>query len=463
MFFTAEDTIFAQASAKGKSGVSIIRISGDGAELVLKKMCLRKKITSRHATYCSLFNPVTQDHIDDALVIFFQSPKSFTGEDVLELHIHGSNIVIKEIFCVLTDYFNFRIAEPGEFSKRAWLNGKMDLLKAEAIADLIQAETSIQKKQALFHYHGFASKKIYDLRIDILEQLSFLEAYIDFPDEDIPEEILNKISTSISDVSNQIDSLINDNKIGEKIREGIHFTIIGPPNSGKSSFLNEIAQREVAITSEYSGTTRDLIEIEVDIAGYHVIITDTAGIRISSDYVEKIGIKKAIELATSTDFVIIMYDAKLFLDDEKEFFSFIESLDDEIKNKNGLILFNKIDLISSQDKISKLQSNINNWPTYPISLIDNLGVDIAKKAMISFLDKSYNLGESILITRERHRSALKKCLKSLKNFHDIDIINDCEYACEELRIAMNAIAEITGDFFIDDILDNIFSNFCIGK
>ena len=313
-------TIFALSTGPGIAGVAIIRISGPEASNVIKSLTSRAIPKPRMATLRKINNINTSELIDEGIILWFPGPESYTGEDMAEIHIHGGKAVVLTIQNEISKIENCRLAEPGEFTKLAFQNGKINLLKAESIADLISAETEIQRLQAVKIMNGKSSKKFNELRDKLLKILSFIEAKIDFPEEDLPEENLKKIKQDSSNVLNEINKILNDQKVGEIIREGFKIAIVGPTNAGKSSLLNNLSNREVAIVSEIAGTTRDVVEAHLNVDGYPVIISDTAGIRDSKDEIEKMGIKLSLKKAENADLKLVVVDVKSidlsgFLDD----------------------------------------------------------------------------------------------------------------------------------------------------
>ena len=303
-------TIFALSSGPGISGVAVIRISGLKTKEILEKIATGPFPEPRVASLKKIIEIQTKDLIDEGILIWFPGPKSYTGEDMAEIHIHGSRAVIQSILDNISKIEGCRIAEPGEFTKRAFQNEKINLLKAESIGDLIASETEIQRKQALKIMSGKSSEKFDSWRKILLKILSNLEAKIDFPDEDLPSNILNNIKKDSQKVKLEIKKVLNDSKVGERVREGFKIAIIGPTNAGKSSLLNYFSKREVAIVSEKAGTTRDIIEVHLNIDGFPVIMSDTAGIRNSKDEIEKKGIKLALKRAEDADLNILVFEPK---------------------------------------------------------------------------------------------------------------------------------------------------------
>ena len=332
-------TIFALSTGPGISGVAIIRISGTKASEVIKLLTSKELPKPRRATLRKINNINTSELIDEGIIIWFPGPESYTGEDMAEIHVHGGKAVVLALQNEILKVKNCRLAEPGEFTKLAFQNGKINLLKAESIADLITAETEIQRLQAVKIMNGKSSDKFNELRTKLLKILSFIEAKIDFPDEDLPEENLKKIKQDSSDVLNEINKILNDQKVGEIIREGFKIAIVGPTNAGKSTLLNNLSNREVAIVSEIAGTTRDVVEAHLNIDGYPVIISDTAGIRDSKNEIEKKGIKLSLKKAENADLKLVVVDAR-----NADLSGFLNDL---LKN-DAILVVNKSDLIKKK-------------------------------------------------------------------------------------------------------------------
>ena len=395
-------TIYALSTGSGAAGVAIIRVSGPEAANVVKSLTQEEIPTPRMATLRKINNINTSELIDEGIIIWFPGPESYTGEDMAEIHIHGSKAVIIAVQNEISKLTNCRLAEPGEFTKLAFLNGKINLLKAESIADLISSETEIQRLQAVKIMKGKSSKKFNELREKLLKLLSFVEAKIDFPEEDLPEENLKKIKQDSSEVLNEINKILNDQKVGEIIREGFKIAIVGPTNAGKSSLLNNLSNREVAIVSEIAGTTRDVVEAHLNIDGYPVIISDTAGIRDSKDEIEKKGIKLSLNKAENADLRLVVVDAKNI--DLSGFFK-------DLLKKDSILVVNKSDLLRG-----KLEPEIYKLNHVLISLKDNLNIDKLISKIKNNLKNKFISEEDILITRERHRQHLVQCAVHLKNF-----------------------------------------------
>ena len=442
-------TIYALSSGPGLSGVAVIRISGPNSSKVLKLLTNHELPAPRVATLRKINNINTSELIDQGLILWFPGPQSYTGEDMAEIHIHGGKAVVEALLSTLSNIKNCRLAEPGEFTKLAFQNGKINLLKAESIADLISAETEIQRSQAIKIMKGKSSEKFNQLREKLLKILSFVEAKIDFPEEELPEDNLKRIKEVSSDVLNEIKNILNDQKVGEIIREGFKIAIVGPTNAGKSSLLNNLSNREVAIVSEIAGTTRDVVETHLNIDGYPVIISDTAGIRDSKDEIEKKGIRLSLKKAENADLKLVVVDAKNI--DLSGF------LNDLLK-KDAILVINKSDLLKE-----KLDSEISKFNHVLISLKDNLNIDKLILKIKNNLENKFISEEDILITRERHRQHLLQCVDHLNNFSDKNDKKDFDKAAEDLRLATRQLGMIVGKVDVEEILGSIFNDFCIGK
>tara|TARA_Y100000768_G_scaffold291010_1_gene225089 strand:- start:3 stop:1334 length:1332 start_codon:yes stop_codon:yes gene_type:complete len=442
-------TIYALSSGSGLSGVAIIRISGQEASNVIKALTSKEIPKPRVATLRKINNINTSKLIDEGIIIWFPGPESYTGEDMAEIHIHGGKAGILAVQNEISKVKNCRLADPGEFTKLAFQNGKINLLKAESIADLISAETEMQRLQAVKIMEGKSSDKFNELRDKLLKILSFIEAKIDFPEEDLPEENLKKIKQDSSNALNEINKILNDQKVGEIIREGFKIAIIGPTNAGKSSLLNNLSNREVAIVSEIAGTTRDVVEAHLNIDGYPVIVSDTAGIRHSKDEIEKKGIRLSLKKAENADLKLIVVDAKSI--DLSGF------LNDLLKN-DAILVINKSDLLKEalDPEILKLNHVL-------ISIKENLNIDVLIKKIKSSLKNKFITEEDILITRERHRQHLLQCANYLKNFLDKNDKKDFDKAAEDLRLATRHLGMIVGKVDVEELLGSIFNDFCIGK
>jgi len=438
------NTIFALSSGRGKTGVSVIRVSGSRAVDALFAFGINELPKERVATFCKLKKDGAI--IDHALVLYFKAPHSFTGEDIVELHLHGSVAVVKQVLEVLGGVKGFRMAEAGEFSKRAFENNKMDLVQAEGLADLIEAETLAQMRQAIRAMEGETSVVYEDWRRRVIEVMAFIEAYIDFPEEDIPANLdadaQKKVKTIIAEISGQV---ANDN--GERLRIGAVATIIGAPNVGKSTLINFLSKRDISIVSDVAGTTRDALEAHLDIGGLPLTLIDTAGIRESEDAIEQEGVRRALDKAAKADFKIIMLEAGQKIDDP-----ILKLID-----KDSLVVLNKIDVVASE------HLEYGNGVIH-ISLKNKTGTEVLLEKLKQKLEQMLANSENGIITRNRHRQALQDCVAGLQGF--IAARQDklpIELCAESLRGAAIHLGKITGKIGVEDILDKIFSEFCIGK
>jgi len=442
-------TIFALSSGPGISGVAIIRISGVETQNVIKLLTGKPLPKPRVATLRKISKINTSELIDEGIILWFPGPESYTGEDMAEIQVHGSKAVIDELHSSISEIKNCRLAEPGEFTKLAFQNGKINLLKAESIADLISSETEIQRKQAIKIMEGKSADQFNFLREKLLKILSNVEAKIDFPDEDLPDNILDEIKNSLNDVIKKIEKILNDQKVGERIREGFKIAILGPTNAGKSSLLNHLSNRDVAIVSEIAGTTRDVIETHLNIDGYPVIISDTAGIRESKNEIEKKGIKLSLNRAEEADLKLVVVDAK-----KLDFTDVLKGLLDQ----NAILVINKSDLLEKE-----IDTEIKKINHVLISIKENKNIDQLISKIKNILKNKFIKSDDILITRERHRQHLEQCLDHLKNFNKKNEDEDFDKAAEDLRLATRHLGMIVGKVDVEEILGSIFNDFCIGK
>ena len=438
--------IYALSSGRGPSGIAIIRVSGKDtlgiAELISKK----KNLKSKEINFCKFYDPSNNNLIDEGLLLLFPAPNSFTGDHLAEFHIHGSNAVVACFLKVLSEQDNSRLAEPGEFTKIAFQNDKIDLIEAESIGDLIHAETELQRQQAIKLVQGNASNYYNKLREKLIKSLAYIEAKIDFAEDDLPYSILKDVHKSIKDVHNDIKKILEDHKVGEKIRDGFRVSIIGEVNAGKSSLLNLLSKRDVAIVSAEEGTTRDVIETYLNIDGYPVILADTAGIRVSKNEVEKKGILLAINKSKESDLNIILIDNSSKQTDIK-----VQNL----INESSIIVLNKSDINSTH--------NSNFKEALLVSVQNNKNIDKLIDKIKDKLSKKFMTSNNVLVTRERHREKLTACLKEIDNFLKKDLNKDIEIAAEDLRIATRHLGGIVGKVDVEEILGSIFKDFCIGK
>jgi tRNA modification GTPase len=437
-------TIFALSSGQGKAGVAVIRISGPLARDVLARTAGGLP-RPRTASLRKIRHAVTRELLDNGLVIWFPSPNSFTGEDVVELHIHGGRAVIAVILEMLGSMDGLQIAEAGEFSRRAFDNGKLDLTEAEGLADLINAETEAQRRQALRQAGGALRQLYEDWRLQIIRAMAAIEAELDFSDEeDVPESMFAQSKSQVLRLSEEISAHLNDNRRGEILRDGFHVVISGLPNVGKSSLLNTFAKRDAAIVSDQPGTTRDKIDVYLDLGGYPVIITDTAGIREAASDVEQEGIKRAYREAIDADLVIWLVDCS----------NPQPRIPEKFSQCRVLRVWNKLDLALSNlaDKTDDIA----------ISIKTGEGISGLTDSITGIVSEQFPQSPGALITRARYRQHLQAAVVSLGDFLT-GPSGDLEIRAEDLRRAAENIGRITGHIDPENVLDIIFSDFCIGK
>jgi tRNA modification GTPase len=442
-------TIYALSSGPGVSGIAVIRISGQETSKAIELLTGKKVPNPRIATLRKINKINTSELIDEGIILWFPGPESYTGEDMAEIQVHGSKAVVDALHSTISNIENCRLAEPGEFTKLAFQNGKINLLKAESVADLISSETEIQRQQAIKIMNGKSADQFNLLREKLLKILSHVEAKIDFPDEDLPNDILEEIKKSSDEVLKNIEKILNDQKVGERIREGFKIAILGPTNAGKSSLLNHLSSRDVAIVSEIAGTTRDVIETHLNIDGYPVIVSDTAGIRESKNEIEKKGIKLSLNRAEEADLKLVVVDAK-----NLEFTDVLKGLLDQ----NAILVINKSDLLKED-----IDPEIKKLDHVLISIKENLNIDELILKIKNNLKNKFITSDDILITRERHRQHLEQCLEHLKNFNKKNEYEDFDKAAEDLRLATRHLGMIVGKVDVEEILGSIFNDFCIGK
>lgn len=439
-----EDTIFAPLTIKGKCSIYVIRISGSRVDKCLSTLGVSKKFKHKSINLCNIKDE-NNNILDQALILYFKAPNSFTGEDVCELNIHCSTYIINKIFKILLSIEGVRLAKNGEFSKRAFLNNKLDLIQAESIVDLVNSETELQHRQAIEQLEGKNSRFFNDLRQDILDLSSSIEANIDFPEDETTNVNINSVNNLIS----KIENILNDNDVAKKIKNGLNISIIGEPNVGKSSFLNYLAKKDLAIVSNIAGTTRDIIETSLDIDGVLVNVFDTAGIRDTNDTIEKEGVKRAIKNAEEADLRILILSPEN-INVNKE----IEKLIDY----NTIIILNKIDTLKDSSIINNLKEKYKN--IIEISVKNNINLDKVIDKIKDFINKNITPYSNTNITQERYRIELKKTIEYLKK---IDNNMPIEIVAENIRLSAFCIGKIVGQIGTEEILDNIFSKFCIGK
>lgn len=442
MALLTTDTIFAPATAPGRAGVAVLRISGSGALAALELFKIAKKPSPRLADLITLHHPESGEILDRGLLLWFPAPHSFTGEDTIEFQLHGSRAVMAELIRLLSSRPDFRMAEAGEFTRRAVLNGKLDLAQAEALVDLVDAETSAQLRMANRQLSGHLSTVSKQLRNDIIAVRAYVEALLDFSDEELPDDAEDYIQSRLQKLNDALSGILGDNRAGERLRDGVHAAIIGIPNAGKSTFLNWLARRDVAIVSDEAGTTRDVLEVHLNLSGYPLILADTAGIREAENKVEAEGIRRAMEKAENADFRVVILDGGESPETQAEINTLIKPDD--------VVLLNKMD--------KNPQYIVDD--AIPVSFAKETNLEAIIPALESKLALYFNCGADALITRERHRTAFQ-------NAHDLTQKASGKIAPELrgelLRQASLELGSITGEINIEHILDKLFTTFCIGK
>jgi tRNA modification GTPase len=436
-----EQTIFALSSGRPPSAISIVRVSGPQAGTALTSLAGQIPVP-RMATR-ALLRDAHQQPIDDAIVVWFPAPGSATGEDVAEFHVHGGRAVLAALFAALSAFENVRPAEPGEFTRRAFENGKLDLTEAEGLDDLIHADTDRQRRQALRHLKGLLGDRARDWRAQIIEASALIEAGIDFSDEgDVPAELIAPALAKIKALLGEIEEVLAAQARSERLREGLVVAIAGPPNVGKSTLMNQLARREVAIVSPHAGTTRDIIEVQLDLDGYPVTVIDTAGIRETDDPVEQEGVRRARARAAEADLVLWMIDAQ-----------------HEQSPQEGAVpvwtVRNKIDLDAG---LAGQQGGAD----FAISASRGDGMQELMAALVTFAQDYFGSSEAGLIGRTRQRKLLQETAELLQRSIGV-IAKGEELAAEELRTAVHSLGKLLGRVDVEDILDAIFREFCIGK
>jgi tRNA modification GTPase len=454
-----DQTIFALSSGRPPSAIAVVRVSGAQAGCVLDALAGRRP-PPRVATR-ALLRDRNGDAIDDAVVLWFPGPKSATGEDVTEFHVHGSRAVLNTLFAVLASFADVRAAEPGEFTRRAFENGKIDLTEAEGLDDLIHADTDRQRRQALRQLQGLLGDRARDWRKQLIEAAALIEAGIDFSDEgDVPDDLTASALAKIAELRLQIEETLAASAQSERLRDGLTVAIAGPPNAGKSTLLNRLARREAAIVSPHAGTTRDVIEVHLDLDGYPVTLIDTAGIRETDDPVEREGVRRARDRAASADLVLWLTDSGSGND-----------FPPEIARQGAVLVWlvrNKTDLLAAKsDAANPRQLEANSGQGVPgrlfrISATRGDGVDDLLGALSAFAGTWLGTGETAAITRLRHRNILQQAAASLAKAAAPGGQSD-ELVAEELRISVHLLGRLLGRVDIEDVLDSIFRDFCIGK
>ena len=458
----SEDTIFALSTAPGRAAIAVLRASGPNAGPALSALAGGVLPPPRHARLTALQDPASGEAIDEALVLWFPAPNSFTGEDMAEFHLHGGRAVVEAGVAALLRQPGLRPAEAGEFTRRAFHNGRLDLTEVEGLADLIDAETPAQRRQALRQLGGGLAELVDGWRERLLRALAHAEAAIDFPDEDLPQALPQRVLEDVSALSAEIDARLADRHAGERLRQGLSIAIVGPPNAGKSSLLNALARRDAAIVSETAGTTRDVVEVHLDLAGYPVMLADTAGLRAvaesdAASEIEREGMRRARARAADADLVIAVFDlADWPVLDQASL--------DLARAADGLVVLNKLDRHAAPTR-DEAQATLPAGRYLALSARSGAGVDALLDRLEEWAQTNFPTGgEAPVITRARHRQALEDCAEGLRRA--LAAAGDAsrpELMAEDLRLAMRALGRVTGSVDVEDLLDVIFRDFCIGK
>ena len=475
---SVSETIFALATPPGQSAIAIIRISGPCAHEVLEIFGVENtsEIESPIAQYQRL-KGMNGAIVDDVMLLLFPSSSSPTGECVSEIQCHGSHAVVQILLSQLANVSGLRPAQPGEFSRRAFANGKMGLIDLEGLADLIDAQTSLQHKQAMNVMTGRLSSKFSSFREVLISISSRLETIIDFSDEDLPNDVVEGHLDALRELQNQIINLVETSKISEQIREGVKIALIGPVNAGKSTILNALARRDIAIVSSIAGTTRDILEVKLDLGGIPVVLADTAGIRESEDVVEIEGIKRAKKAAQDSDLTILVLDVsnpnwicslpefekwsssqKLIVLNKADLVS-NEQIKQSIQNSH-LSIFKEVELIITNFKNKDFEKNDANYKT---EIDTDNSADLLIEKLSDILSYINVTNTDLRLTRSWHKSACLSVSRALERAINLNVHQEPELVAEELRYAHHALGRLTGEVAVDDLLDNIFSSFCIGK
>lgn len=443
-----QPTIFAVSSGHGRAGVAVIRISGPAAGAAIERMAAPRP-KPRFAAFRKIKHPGTSEILDEALVLWFPAPKSETGEDMAEFQVHGGRAVIQGVLAALGDIEGCRLAEPGEFARRALENGKLDLTGAEGLADLVEAETAAQRRQALRQAGGALFRLYEGWRARLVGAMAQLEAAIDFSDEpDVAVVPVKAARAEVEALAGEIGRHLDDGHRGELLREGFHVVLAGPPNAGKSSLLNALARRDVAIVSEEAGTTRDVIEVRLELEGLPVIVSDTAGVREASGKVEQEGIRRTLGRAREADLILWLIDVTAPPAEVPA--------DIATRSDRTLIIANKMDLLAS-GVLHPLPGG-----AIGISVLTGDGINHLARRLTAFVRARIGESEVPALTQERHRQQLERCMAPLKSFLGSPM-GEVELRAEDLRRAAHALGRLTGAVDVEDVLDQVFSRFCIGK
>lgn len=440
----AEQTIFALASGRGRAGIAVVRISGPDAGAAVTRLAGRLPAPRRASL--STITDGTGEILDEGLVLWFPAPASFTGEDVAELHVHGGRAVVDGVLEALGRCPGLRPAEPGEFSRRAFANGNIDLTAAEGLADLVEAETAAQRRQALRQMQGGLAWLYDGWRTRLVAALAHVEATIDFADEDIPLDLEASVHEALLLLATEIAVHLDDGRRGERLRNGVEVAIVGPPNAGKSSLLNALAGRAAAIVSPHPGTTRDVIEVALDIGGYPVVLADTAGVREGRDEIEREGVARALQRAEAADIRLVVLDGARW--------PAIDPATVALADGDSLLVLNKADLLPPAPAPDDGDAPLR------VSALTGEGMPRLVVALEEAVATRFDTAAAPALTRLRHRAALEACLDAIRH---AEVAPSVELLAEDLRAAATGLGRITGRIDVEQVLDVIFRDFCIGK
>lgn len=444
---TEADTIAALATAPGRAGIAVVRLSGPAAPEALRRLAGRTP-PARRMTRAKLVDPASGEALDEALVVLFPGPASFTGEDVAELHLHGGRAVVSAVLGALWRVPGVRPAEPGEFTRRAFLNDRLDLTAAEGVQDLVDAETEAQRRQALRQLGGGLAGLAEAWRGELVTAMARLEAWIDFPDEDLPEDVLETVTRSLGALAAAMAAQLEDSRRAERLREGLRIAIVGPPNAGKSSLLNWLANRDVAIVSATAGTTRDVLEVQLDLGGYPATVADTAGLRDAADSVEAEGVRRALERAETADLRLLVVDWSAGQADRDSVRRWLD--------RDSIAIANKVDRLADGEAVQDPWLGVSVATGEGMeSLLERLGVEVERRLA---------LHESPALTRARHRHAVAEAAGAINRaVEGLAEQAPLELSAEDLRLAARALGRMTGRVDVEELLDAIFREFCLGK
>ncbi|MEE9301732.1 MAG: tRNA uridine-5-carboxymethylaminomethyl(34) synthesis GTPase MnmE [Alphaproteobacteria bacterium] len=460
----SDGTIFALSSGAGRAGIAVLRLSGAGAHAAIGALAGTPLPEPRRAVLRPFRDPQSREVLDRGLLLWFPGPGSYTGEDMAELHLHGGRAVATGLIEALAALPGLRPAEPGEFTRRACANGRLDLTEAEGVADLIAAETAAQRRQALRQLDGALGGLYEGWRARLIETEALLEAAIDFSDQEVPEDVTEGVYPKIEGLSQEITQHLADDRRGERLREGFEIAILGPPNAGKSSLLNRLAERDAAIVAPSAGTTRDVIEVRLDLGGYPVILADTAGLREDAEGIEEEGRRRALERARRADLKLVVFDGTSWPE--------LDGAARRLLDRDSIAVLNKRDLKAIEAPGTLVSGDLGASAVYGLSCVTGEGFEELLGGLEKAIEVRFAPGVTPALTRARHRAALEDCVAALGRYLETEGGaagggaaggGAVELMAEDLRLAARALGRITGRVDVEDILDLVFRDFCIGK